>query len=1092
MSAKSTSVAVKEEFHTAAFKMFSHLARLVKESANELNEMSQDCREQLMAQDGSEQKIRAITNRLEIQDEINQFLHQLTVDSNIHQTASQMYSKIIELNEARKWEKFPKAEKEILLKVLFHIDNIIVFNNVYSKVLSDTKLPRSPAAILEDQLRSLFHYGNETPQLRERIGETSNKILFECICRVEQIERQSDHDLSSKQQDPISSFLSKMQKQQETPLTTEWLSSVILANANLSEEDEDKIRYFDHNANRTAEGQKRLEHLLKQVDKSSNERLYQEDLALLSQFFGRKLLKRAMQRYAIHGDGSDERPLNMNNLRQMLIAMASIYRPKDIKAADPQLGEFLRQLVVKVATNDGFASIESIEHFKNLFEKQTQNPAAKNLNSNIGFRLFLKGREIKKLVLEYVIDRTIALLNIFNSKRFEKVGTQLLSLIEEENQALDMLVKDLEFLEIQNKVENYVKDANSEEVPPFVAPILEDLGTLQYRAFTKKYPELNLGRLTSKEKLLFSQYHQVVRSGDIEAINALQAKLTPIIIDKVDQNYFLKQPVLEDLQSLSKARFINKYPGFSKDYLTETEQAVLEEYFKARRTKNEDRKAQAFDNMEEMIDRRLDDLMQFSRIEFLGHLLNYADQYSRNDHPVRIPDRDGRGRTYTVTSVVPDVEGLAMAMYTPTQAPEDEMQPIPLVINFAGTHDVASGLRDLDPNGAGTQQFNPEGPYLYQMIEAVNNQIAMLTEKYPGRKVSIELYGHSLGGADVYNFEMALLEAMAQNKYQTSTGKNQFNALMRKTNSRGFYGAKDKALRENLPTALEAALGLKPRALEPGFTENRKHPEDKISHLSLNNIACISSNTANSAGIHKNVGFGLHAVAAFLSRGTEFFVEDNTLLVDGDFVPQTGHTRGFASAAPNEAFFKDAIYVRSAKLAAGFAGMRQIMLHAIDARCAPLLAHVKRHFEDREGWLKLKVKINSNFNELEFQELKEELNKRIELIRHAFVDMRAYIAIKHALYTGTQYGYQLAQPLIQLWTFFMALLSVPIDNLSQAMGYEPGKPKENLVDIKEILKPLIEEKAHSIIHMAPSEFYRRPPEDEGSPDDSGPGNGPKP
>lgn len=1046
MSHADYAIQIHQECQTTAFKLLARLARITEKTTLLIQDLS------LTVTLKSQQGVLTQSEKIDLERRqashlaIASFLAQL-VDENadLAMTARKIYDYIIAKQAQNEWHHYPAKEKQALLKLLFHLDNIVVFDGYYQKVRCQG-VEYATIQSLNTQLKCLFHYGNEAPELRQKLGESSNKILFEFISRIEALEQvyvettasgRSKAAIKKEEQHHKTRSMSPftVQDRKLIALSPAWLMAIV------GEDSLSQHAYFTTYPSRTSVGEKRLQQLLKQVVTKETETLSSRDLALLASFFGSDLFQRGMSRYDIDADGKKDKPINTRTIRMILVAIASIYTHDDIREASPTMVKWLQGFARYIGKMQGFDDPKEIDAIKKSLENGTQNPAPQSGLNQYTYLLRTKGKQLKNKIVYWIADKLTKWINVIDSSFVDNIISMVFIKLFLDNQYLYRFEQDIDFLSVEYQNQRYLKNTHHTEVPLFAKPIFDYLGHHTFREFTKQYPEFDIAYLTEAQKKALAHYHRIVRTEEPMLIAKAQCELVPLIIEKCDPNYFLKKPILDDLETLSKQSFLEKYPGLSKQSLLQQQYLLLEQYYQARQTQNVTALAMMKQSVSDLLDERLNDISQFARLESIGHLLNYADQHSRDGHVVILPDQNNIGQQYEMFSIIPDEGGLSMALYKPIDLPfMYANEPIPLIINFTGTHDVASALRDLDPNGPGHEAYDPKGVYLSKMLRAINEHIANLKTQYPGRKVRLELFGHSLGGADVYLFESALLDAMAQNKMTTKSGQQDYQALLRENNQNGFHHALNPKLSKHLPQALKEVVGEEKRVLDAGIIEDRLLPKEIINHITLNNIDSIVSNSANSAGIHKKVSYGMHAAAAFLMKGSDFHLNDNVLLVEGDLVLQTGHTRGFAYADPKEAFFKQAIQVRTATLSAGFETAKKILSQALGGDLSPILAHTCRFFQQPEKWFKVAAILHDNFLPGDFDTVNKMLNRKLSVNDTPFVEMGAYVSIKNSLYSSTQFAYHIAQPIFHWWQHFAFMLFDLVDQLSvYLVGHQSSK-----------------------------------------------------
>lgn len=373
----------------------------------------------------------------------------------------------------------------------------------------------------------------------------------------------------------------------------------------------------------------------------------------------------------------------------------------------------------------------------------------------------------------------------------------------------------------------------------------------------------------------------------------------------------------------------------------------------------------------------------FARAEFIGHELAYGDLYSRDGHILKLPNAQHEWVDFEMKGVIRDEEGLGMALFSQAGHILEQQSTIPILITFAGTHDGDSALRDLDPNGPGAAEFNPSSPYFKRMITAINAKIGEIKKNYPDKKVTIEIFGHSLGSSDTYHLSLAILQAMSQNAYHEGT----YDV------TRGMLSEFDQSQKTDCANALDTVLGFKERKLAHGIAHHTNLSDipgiekDKwlaYDQLTLSNIASVSLNTNNASGIHDQISYSMHAAAAYLGKvdplrntPNAFTINSISNTTNRDLVQKTWHTRDLAYAVPQVNLF-DHVHVHTCR---HYTTSAEELYHLFfKGRVLKLEAH--RHFtlNNVKTWLGIDEKIISNDNAIHQKHQQSIFNKTLKIL----------------------------------------------------------------------------------------------------------------
>lgn len=493
------------------------------------------------------------------------------------------------------------------------------------------------------------------------------------------------------------------------------------------------------------------------------------------------------------------------------------------------------------------------------------------------------------------------------------------------------------------------------------------------------------------------------------------------------------------------------YPGLKRTNLLDTEDntehLLLSHYLKnlSKLMRNRAPAAElevARDKLVQFVYHQCEKRQDFCRAEFIGHELAYGDLYTRDGHILKLPNAHHEWVDFEIKGIIRDEEGLGMGMFSQAGPIPEEQSTIPILISFVGTHNGDSAIRDLDPNGPGAAQFNPDSPYFKRMITEINAKIAAIKKTYPNKKVSIEIFGHSLGSSDSTHLCLALLQAMSQNAYQDETYETTRNDL----------SEFDQSERTDCANALDAVLGFKERKLSYGSAHHTNLSDVSgvgnekwlaYDQLTLANIASVSLNTTNAAGIHDQVSYGLHAAAAYLGKAdplrntpNAFTINSYSNTTNRDLVQKTWHTRDFAYAVPKVNLF-DHVHVHTCR---HHTTSPEELYHLFfKGRVLKLEAH--RHFtlNNVRTWLGIDEKIISNDTSIHQKHQQSIFNKTFKILGQKLFHTK-----------GIPEGMSLVQESLKS---------------ARALLYLPEQAKSVIhktlfPDIPEFTPPLIHSKAH--------------------------------
>ncbi|MBT4964184.1 MAG: hypothetical protein HON32_08390 [Francisellaceae bacterium] len=518
--------------------------------------------------------------------------------------------------------------------------------------------------------------------------------------------------------------------------------------------------------------------------------------------------------------------------------------------------------------------------------------------------------------------------------------------------------------------------------------------------------------------------------------------------------------ILKKLNHVQKLDdFFTSYPVF-KSSSTESEMVKISEYFS-----KQEHSVDELEQVKSIIANKVSDVLLTGRAEYMAHNLSYKDQYQRDGHIVCLPRRSGEMCDFEVKGVIRDEDGLGVGLYTPVKGLEIEGDTIPLIINMPGTHSIEGVVRDLHPISAGLDEFSPNHPKNYRqtIVRELNHKIAELNRLYPGKKIEIETFGHSLGGGDSYNMDLIILEAMAQNKYNKDKREMDGGDPLEQINA-AYKSSKNTNIQEHYEDALMTCLGEKDRRFGMGYNENRKYNEGDISSINTDNICLVSRCSDRGAGMTQEVADARHAATAYLCSDTDFKKAEMNLHVNGDLLKYTTKSQGMMDADPSDPLFAgkvDAKYVET-----DMETNRWLWGYLEHEQVAPVESHVITRSLSLEHGMAAKHTIITNSSPDSFAKMKEAMSNNIKI---PFTDVTiaectAYRALKYAAYKS-----------VGLINKLFNLVVSPFQGIRRALSdvLRPecyrGDLREDAMDLSEEILNREHLRAQQILRSEPSE-----------------------
>ncbi|MFA6303219.1 MAG: hypothetical protein WC627_08825, partial [Legionella sp.] len=186
-----------------------------------------------------------------------------------------------------------------------------------------------------------------------------------------------------------------------------------------------------------------------------------------------------------------------------------------------------------------------------------------------------------------------------------------------------------------------------------------------------------------------------------------------------------------------------------------------------------------FNNQPRILKQELKDLITstvnnvdlLARSERISHGLAYININQRKDFEHTMLDRSLKERKFLSKNIISPETGLGVNFYSPAKHESlADSTTIPLMIILRGTQNQPGILRDTNTISPGKAQWmKPE--IKKKILVALNAEIKELKQRYPDKKISLEVMGHSLGGSDALQMELLILEAMGQNLMKKKEGR---------------------------------------------------------------------------------------------------------------------------------------------------------------------------------------------------------------------------------------------------------------------------------------------------------------------------------
>lgn len=650
--------------------------------------------------------------------------------------------------------------------------------------------------------------------------------------------------------------------------------------------------------------------------------LTQEQLVVLSVFFGVDIMKSVYDRYGLKGDARETNPFDYDNLRAIIIGIGSNYTMDDLRKMPDEAAESLNG-ILEAALQD--QQLKLPLRILRDFDKRKQNhipirslPWYKQLGVYLGAIAEKIASVVARKGLEKYADTFVA-------GEGKSISSAIFSVTSSRNKANDNFVKDVQFLSSQAQARSFSNSSG------------------------QKSPET------------------------------------------------IENEILEKLkQSRTLDDFYTTYPVFDRSCSTE-EKSKIEGFFSSEAPEEEQ-----VEEIKHIIHTKVQDVLRAGRAEFMAHNLSYKDQYKRDGHILKLPGKDGGLCDFEVEGVIRDEKGLGVGFYTPVKGTEVEGDTIPLIINLPGTHDIDSAIRDLHPISAGLDEFSPDNPEKYRerIIKALNRKVAELKRLHPGKKIEIEIFGHSLGGGDSYNVDLMILEALAQNKFRKDMAEGVTEPLAEI--DAAYASSANRNISENYSDALRTCLGQRKRKFGVVYSEDRSYSERDISNLTLDNISTVSRCSDRGAGMSKEVSDARQAATAYLCRDSDFKKEELNLHIKGDLLKHTAVSQGMADADPSDPLFRDKVHTSYVETDVGLG--RYLWSFLEKDEISPIAAHTITQALSLEQSIKRDHRVLTNASKESHDKMKDVMDQSVKIpfTNKPVAELMVYRALKFTLYKSAK------------------------------------------------------------------------------------------
>lgn len=602
-------------------------------------------------------------------------------------------------------------------------------------------------------------------------------------------------------------------------------------------------KYFNQETQELTEyGIKKVNHLLSiALNPRENEiampmKIYREDLLLLTHYLGRDNMEKYCQLLELKGDGTHDHPFTVDNLRVILMGMAR-YRNRDLES--PQI--------------------------KNLLDTVTRNAKNKAINLGQSDRIRQTFHNRSQNALPENPDKTVRYSNIFyNFQRWAREYSYEVVDTSNERYATSFIVAGnpifLLVLAIFSALTHHKMDNDAAQA----------------------YRNIVVGVLASPDE-------ETLTHGDSEA---LQASPEQYLYSGTEAENKIQEVLVssKDYESFGIA-----YPMFSEEFANPSEVAAFKNYFNERNEKPgsiSQEVAAIPKKIKNIIKDKAKKMEQLARAESISHDYAYLYVQDKENLEFDLRDKNLNPMKFSARNIIDaGSTGLGVTFFTPLKNQVIHDNRIPLIIIFPGTHNQPGLIRDLESRSPGKSEWsNPK--YKEAFLDALNKQIAELIQRHgAGAKISIELFGHSLGGSDALQAELLILEAMGQNMmdvnpevfdnysrkideiFPPSEQEELANLTKNNTNPRRkeelqYHKKTQQGLREGLESALGyGGKGRDYKTMDTLFkNEDRRIKQELRNNINQTNIAVVSTVCNRGSGIGEADAYAASALMGFVTE----------------------------------------------------------------------------------------------------------------------------------------------------------------------------------------------------------------------------------
>lgn len=531
----------------------------------------------------------------------------------------------------------------------------------------------------------------------------------------------------------------------------------------------------------------------------NNDPLTTADLALLGHYFGRKCMKKVMDRYSLSGDGSALHPFSMDNLRILMIGAAA-FPNTDYTNSSPhkQHIENTNKRTLNAVTNPA----EQVKLFRRIIDNLNnfeQNELAQDSQTD-SYRLGRAfGRGIArayKFIFHWgtqtwaqagSADMTTALLGgnfdpLYQNLEGSGVAA-LLNLLEPDNPAATNLANDVKQL--------YYEKLSQNIQPETPAPLETTINGIM-----AELERLKKSNKTNAAEIFYSRY-PVFEKLDKENIdNYLRPQNSvPVVVTNTNRDINSAESNSPPPSPHLAANIIHN------NYIPPAPEPEV---------------------IRACIKNRLNQINDWKRASDMANL-SYKHIYSKNATQ-QVIDSHGNILSCNATTVLETgIPLVTMNCFWPTSLPNKEPyidkankqtnEPVTLMIQLPEDIDtiniqdyLASHTRAAALYRAGRQSlteysisqadraadderkkecdqpkqtFNKSGLPMdnaerrneakRKLLESIDKQIELILKQYPNRKINLELFGHGVAASHIHHIELYIMQALQKRNLYEST-----------------------------------------------------------------------------------------------------------------------------------------------------------------------------------------------------------------------------------------------------------------------------------------------------------------------------------